>query len=239
MGSKLVANKVKSYGFRISRDVNHMSGWQPCDVGPPIILKKGKWPLWDPGGSRRLTRGADLRQRIRRPAHTMHIRSPLSPKRAAACQNGDSATCRTGEHRIGNGRGWRNIIMARLASALKCMYCRKTCACMGHGRRHEASRAKGIVTIGFHSVLVWTLAYMFAFSSTHANAQPSPSPTLPPEYDEPRPWAAGVSESEQAIALELYVAGNLEFTESRFAQALAKYKEAIRRSAIRAPDHHP
>jgi hypothetical protein len=36
-----------------------------------------------------------------------------------------------------------------------------------------------------------------------------------------------VSESEQAIALELYVAGNLEFTESRFAQALAKYKEAI------------
>jgi hypothetical protein len=37
-----------------------------------------------------------------------------------------------------------------------------------------------------------------------------------------------VSEAEQAIALELYRAGNLEFAESRFAQALAKYREAIR-----------
>jgi len=43
-----------------------------------------------------------------------------------------------------------------------------------------------------------------------------------------RPWAAGVSESEQATALELYDEGNREFGEARFAQALAKYKEALR-----------
>jgi hypothetical protein len=45
--------------------------------------------------------------------------------------------------------------------------------------------------------------------------------------EQPRPWAAGVSESEQALALEIYVAGNAEFAESRFAQALAKYRDAV------------
>src|SRR5262245_38801293 len=39
-----------------------------------------------------------------------------------------------------------------------------------------------------------------------------------------RPWADGVPEAEQALASELYVAGNYEFTESHYAQALAKYK---------------
>jgi hypothetical protein len=42
-----------------------------------------------------------------------------------------------------------------------------------------------------------------------------------------RPWAAGVSQAEQTTALALYKSGNLEFAESRFAQALAKYREAI------------
>ncbi|MEO7732472.1 MAG: hypothetical protein ABIY55_16000 [Kofleriaceae bacterium] len=45
--------------------------------------------------------------------------------------------------------------------------------------------------------------------------------------DEPRPWAASVSEAEQATALALYTEGNHEFTESRFAQALARYRDAI------------
>lgn len=93
------------------------------------------------------------------------------------------------------------------------------------GARLYARRA--LVAIGFRSALAWTFACMFAWSSTHAHAQPSPEPALPPEYDEPRPWAAGVSESEQAIARELYVAGNHEYTESRCAQALVKWKEAI------------
>jgi hypothetical protein len=48
-----------------------------------------------------------------------------------------------------------------------------------------------------------------------------------PVTAEDRPWARGVSEAEQAIALELYTAGNQEFAESRFAQALGKYREAI------------
>ena len=48
-----------------------------------------------------------------------------------------------------------------------------------------------------------------------------------PVAAEARPWAQGVSEAEQAIALELFNAGNQEFAESRFAQALGKYREAI------------
>jgi hypothetical protein len=42
-----------------------------------------------------------------------------------------------------------------------------------------------------------------------------------------KPWAQGVSEQEQAAALAIYKAGNAEFEESRYAQALAKYREAI------------
>lgn len=53
------------------------------------------------------------------------------------------------------------------------------------------------------------------------------TPAAPAEPAAERPWAAGVSESEQALALEIYVAGNTEFAEARFAQALAKYREAI------------
>jgi hypothetical protein len=52
--------------------------------------------------------------------------------------------------------------------------------------------------------------------------------TAPEDDDEHRPWAAGVSKDEQATALALYTSGNREFAESRFAQALAKYREAIR-----------
>jgi tetratricopeptide (TPR) repeat protein len=37
-----------------------------------------------------------------------------------------------------------------------------------------------------------------------------------------------VSEADQATALDLYAAGNRDFIESRFAEALAKYKEAIK-----------
>jgi hypothetical protein len=43
-----------------------------------------------------------------------------------------------------------------------------------------------------------------------------------------RPWATGVSERAQALAFELYSEGNREFVEMRFAQALVKYREAIR-----------
>lgn len=46
-------------------------------------------------------------------------------------------------------------------------------------------------------------------------------------HDERRPWAAGVSDREQKIALGLYVAGNHEFIQARYAQALARYQEAI------------
>jgi hypothetical protein len=65
--------------------------------------------------------------------------------------------------------------------------------------------------------------------SEGALAQPSADPPLtrPAAHGEARPWAAGVSEREQALALELYLAGNQEFAESRFTLAIAKYREAL------------
>jgi hypothetical protein len=44
---------------------------------------------------------------------------------------------------------------------------------------------------------------------------------------EDRPWAAGVSDDEQARALEIFKVGNASFTEGRHAEALARYREAI------------
>jgi len=72
------------------------------------------------------------------------------------------------------------------------------------------------------SAVLWTLACVLAASPARARAQPAPAPPA-----DARPWAAGVSGAEQATALELYVAGNREFTESRYAQALTRYREAI------------
>jgi hypothetical protein len=42
-----------------------------------------------------------------------------------------------------------------------------------------------------------------------------------------KPWANGVSDSEQKAALSIYNEGNTEFEESHYTQALAKYREAI------------
>lgn len=74
----------------------------------------------------------------------------------------------------------------------------------------------------------WLLAGLLALLAARANAQPAVEPEAPADADEHRPWAVGVSKVEQATALALYESGNREFAESRFAQALAKYKEAIR-----------
>jgi hypothetical protein len=77
-------------------------------------------------------------------------------------------------------------------------------------------------TAALASLIVCTLAWFPA--RAHAESPPQSTSSMPAAA---RPWAAGVSESEQAIALDLFAAGNREFTESRFPQALAKYKEAI------------
>jgi tetratricopeptide (TPR) repeat protein len=55
-------------------------------------------------------------------------------------------------------------------------------------------------------------------------AAPAAAQTPPTE---PRPWADGVPDAEQQIALAAYEQGNAEYAESRFAQALALYREAI------------
>jgi tetratricopeptide (TPR) repeat protein len=74
----------------------------------------------------------------------------------------------------------------------------------------------------------WIVAVVLALLSVRADAQPAEA-TAPEESaaKEERPWALGVSQERQARALELYSAGNDEFRESRYAQALAKYREAI------------
>jgi hypothetical protein len=45
--------------------------------------------------------------------------------------------------------------------------------------------------------------------------------------DEAKPWATGVAEGEQQAALAIYREGNSEFEESRYPQALAKYRQAL------------
>jgi hypothetical protein len=69
------------------------------------------------------------------------------------------------------------------------------------------------------SVTVRLVVLLLALLTVPAAAQPQP-----PEV---RPWAEGVPEEKQALALAAYDAGNAEFVESRFAQALAKYREAL------------
>jgi hypothetical protein len=74
----------------------------------------------------------------------------------------------------------------------------------------------------------WLLAGLLTLLAARANAEPAVEPAAPADAEEHRPWAAGVSKAEQETALALYKSGNREFAESRFAQALAKYREAIR-----------
>lgn len=78
------------------------------------------------------------------------------------------------------------------------------------------------------------VACLLALVAQPVGAQPAPAePAAPtasavPQADASRPWAAGVPASEQALAIQMYAAGNREFSESRFTQALASYREAIR-----------
>lgn len=63
-----------------------------------------------------------------------------------------------------------------------------------------------------------------------AYAQPGPPSAAPTALEpalESRPWAEGVSDAEQAAANALYVAGNDQFTDSQYAQALIRYREAL------------
>ncbi|TMQ05930.1 MAG: hypothetical protein E6J90_47640 [Deltaproteobacteria bacterium] len=78
-----------------------------------------------------------------------------------------------------------------------------------------------------HAVPVWLFACAVAMLAPRASADPATIPKAPRD-DKARPWAKGVSEDEQEVARSLHAEGNAEFAELRFAQALAKYKEALR-----------
>lgn len=77
------------------------------------------------------------------------------------------------------------------------------------------------------AVPVWIFACAAAMSTPRASADPATIPAAP-RNDEARPWATGVSDAEQRVARALHAEGNAEFAELRFAQALAKYREALR-----------
>jgi hypothetical protein len=92
-------------------------------------------------------------------------------------------------------------------------------------------RVSSVLVILAGLVLAVPVAAQPARPETAQRAAPSAAPQAPlsaPPNGDVRPWAIGVSDADQRIARELYAEGNSEFTESRFAQALAKYKEAIR-----------
>lgn len=61
----------------------------------------------------------------------------------------------------------------------------------------------------------------------HASSEPSPVKRSV-QYDKHHVWSDGVPEKERRVARKLYASGNKEFAESRFAQALAQYQEALR-----------
>lgn len=72
-------------------------------------------------------------------------------------------------------------------------------------------------------------AYSNAIKARPPASRLAGAPSAPaPSAGNARSWAEGVSESEQAVAFEFYSAGNREFVEMRYSQALAKYREAIR-----------
>jgi hypothetical protein len=77
----------------------------------------------------------------------------------------------------------------------------------------------------FHNSCAALVLAWLAAVSMQAHAQPALNAS---QQDKQRPWARGVSQREQAIALEIYGAANQEFAELRFTQALAKYREALR-----------
>jgi hypothetical protein len=52
--------------------------------------------------------------------------------------------------------------------------------------------------------------------------------SAPAFADEARPWAAGVGEDDQKQALRWFEEGNALFTESQYAAALVRYREALR-----------
>ena len=68
-------------------------------------------------------------------------------------------------------------------------------------------------------------------ATTAAAATAQPAGVTPgsqaPQRGASRPWASGVSDKRQAAALSLYEAGNQEFVQAHYAQALARYKQAI------------
>ena len=78
----------------------------------------------------------------------------------------------------------------------------------------------------------WIVLICVCLFAATAMAQPAPPQPETPQPETPapttKPWAAGVPEPEQEIALAIYKEGNAEFEQARYQQALEKYREAIK-----------
>jgi len=94
-----------------------------------------------------------------------------------------------------------------------------------HRRGNTGERADAHARVHHVALLIASVACALALLAQQASAQPTDAAVVAPEQT--RPWAAGVAKSDQDAALELYIAGNREFAESRFAQALTMYKQAL------------
>jgi tetratricopeptide (TPR) repeat protein len=97
----------------------------------------------------------------------------------------------------------------------------------GHHRSNNGKRADAHARVHHVALLIAGIACVLTLMAQRASAQPTGAAAVVPE--DTRPWAAGVPKADQDAALELYIAGNREFAESRFAQALALYKQALER----------
>lgn len=89
-------------------------------------------------------------------------------------------------------------------------------------------RRIGVGTWKLSNVAFWVCACAAAIGTGARDARAQTAMLSAQAAEGERPWAKGVSEHEQATALDLYLAGNGEFAESRFVQAIAKYREALR-----------
>ncbi len=78
----------------------------------------------------------------------------------------------------------------------------------------------------------WSVTGLLAFVLAGLPASPVMSAPAPDEVARPAaptPWGKGVSEANKKQALSFYKRGNAHFEESRYAQALTEYLQAIRR----------
>src|SRR5262245_7450577 len=87
----------------------------------------------------------------------------------------------------------------------------------------DSSRRDSMIAGAAHRRGLWcSCVVAVSLWADLAGAQPAQ------HQDAPKPWVVGISEAEQQVALAVFKEGNSEFEQARYAQALAKYRQAIK-----------